>query len=43
VEVQGTAETKPYTRQTLDAILTLAEKGIRQLFQVQQAAIERLK
>lgn len=43
VEVQGTAETEPYTRQTLDAILTLAEKGIRQLFQVQQAAIERLK
>lgn len=43
VEVQGTAETKPYTRETLDSILTLAEKGIRQLFEVQQAAIKRLR
>ncbi len=42
VEVQGTAETRPYTRHTLDAILTLAEKGIQQLFQAQQAAIQNI-
>ena len=39
VEVQGTAETKPFSKETIDAVLTLAEKGIRQLFQAQQAAL----
>lgn len=39
VEVQGTAETRPFSKETIDAVLTLAEKGIRQLFQVQQAAL----
>jgi ribonuclease PH len=39
VEIQGGAELKPFSRQIIDSILTLAEKGIRELFQVQQAAI----
>jgi len=26
VEVQGTAETKPYTRETLDTVLSIAER-----------------
>ncbi len=43
VEVQGTAETRPFSKETIDAVLALAEKGIRQLFQVQQAALEGLK
>ncbi len=43
VEVQGTAEGKPYTRETIDLVLNLAEKGIRQLFEIQQAAIDSLK
>jgi len=43
VEVQGTAETRPFSKETIDAVLTLAEKGIRQLFQVQQAALGSLK
>jgi ribonuclease PH len=43
VEVQGTAETKPYTRETLDTVLSIAEKGIRQLLQAQQVAIEKIK
>ncbi len=43
VEVQGTAETKPFSKETLETILSLAEKGTRQLFQTQQAAIEKLK
>jgi len=42
VEVQGTAETKPFTKEAIDSILSLAEKGIKQLFEVQQAAIENL-
>lgn len=40
VEVQGTAEGKPFTKDTIDALLSLAEKGIRELFQIQQAALE---
>jgi len=43
VEVQGTAETKPFTKETIDSILSLAQKGIEQLFQVQQSALESLK
>ncbi|NMF89184.1 ribonuclease PH [Aromatoleum petrolei] len=39
VEVQGTAEGTPFTRKELDALLALAEGGIRQLFAVQRAAI----
>jgi len=40
VEVQGTAETKPYSKETLDSVLSLAEKGIQQLFEAQQAALQ---
>ncbi len=40
VEVQGTAEAKPFSRETIDSLLSLAEKGIKQLFQIQQDALE---
>ena len=40
VEIQGTAEAKPFSRETVDALLTLAEQGIRQLFQVQKEALK---
>ena len=43
VEVQGTAETKPFSKETIDSLLTLAEKGIKELFQIQQAALEAAK
>ena len=36
VEVQATAERAPYTRQQMDDLLALAEKGIRELFSVQR-------
>lgn len=39
VEVQGTAEGKPFSRENIDALLSLAEKGIRQLFEVQQSVL----
>ncbi|HIE16954.1 MAG TPA: ribonuclease PH [Dehalococcoidia bacterium] len=42
VEIQGTAEGKPFSKETIDALLTLAEKGINQLFQVQKEALARL-
>ncbi len=40
VEIQGTAEVKPFSRETVDALLTIAEQGIRQLFQVQKEALK---
>jgi len=43
VEIQGTAEGKPFTKETVDSLLSLAEKGIKQLFQAQQAALETAK
>ncbi len=43
VELQGTAEGKPYNKETVDALLALAEKGIRELFLAQEAAIAKIK
>jgi len=40
VEIQGTAEKKPYNKETVDFMLGLADKGIRELFLLQQATIE---
>jgi ribonuclease PH len=42
VEVQGTAEAKPFSRENIDSLLSLANKGIEQLFQVQQSALEAI-
>ena len=43
IEIQGTAEESPFTKQTIDTLLAMAEKGINQLFIVQQAAVDSLK
>jgi ribonuclease PH len=40
VELQGTAEAAPFDRRELDAMLALAEAGIRRLFEAQRAAID---
>jgi len=42
VEIQGTAENKPFTRQSLEALLNLAESGIKQLFEIQQQVIKTI-
>jgi len=39
IEVQGTAEGKPFSRQRLDELLALAEKGIRELHILQKANV----
>jgi len=39
VEVQGTAEAKPFSRSDADAMLLLAENGIRELITLQQKAL----
>jgi ribonuclease PH len=42
VEIQGTAEGKPFAKETVDSLLALAEKGIKELFQAQKAALGQL-
>ncbi len=39
IEVQGTAEGDAYSRDELNAMLDLADQGIRQLLEIQQAAL----
>jgi ribonuclease PH len=39
VEVQGTAEHEPFSREQMDAMLALAERGLRELFRLQQEAV----
>jgi len=42
VEVQGTAEGRPFTREQLDGLLTLAEEGIQQLTEFQRQTLAGL-
>jgi ribonuclease PH len=42
VELQGTAEGEPFSKETINALLALAEKGIKQLFEIQKAALVEL-
>ncbi|HEX7998425.1 MAG TPA: ribonuclease PH [Pyrinomonadaceae bacterium] len=39
IEVQGTAEGAPFSREEMDALLALAQRGIEQLLIVQRAAL----
>lgn len=39
VEVQGTAEESPFTREEMNGLLALADKGIRELIQTQEAVL----
>jgi len=39
VEVQGTAEAEPFKREEMDAMMDLADKGIMELFALQQKAL----
>ena len=39
IELQGTAEREPFTREQMNEMIALAENGINQLFQVQRNAL----
>lgn len=43
VEIQGTAEKKPFSKSQSDALLKLAQKGIRELMAVQRKNLNGLK
>ena len=40
VEVQGTAEGKPFSREAIDDLLSLADKGIQKLLEIQQSLLK---
>jgi len=40
IEIQGTAEGAPFQPEELTAMLELARKGLQQLFELQQAALQ---
>jgi ribonuclease PH len=40
VELQGTAEGKPFNKETVDSLLSMAGKGIGELFKIQQAVLK---
>ena len=42
VEVQGTAEEEPFSKEAMDSLLAMAAEGIRHLHQVQQEALAQL-
>lgn len=42
VEVQGTAEGRPFSKATLDSLMALAGKGISELLQAQRSAMDSL-
>ena len=39
IEIQGTAEEKPFTRAQADEMLAVAEQGIKQLISAQQTVL----
>ncbi len=39
IELQGTAEREPFTREQMDQMLVLAEGGINKLFEIQRVAL----
>ncbi len=39
IEIQGTAEQEPFSRDEMDAMLELAEKGVNELFTIQRYAL----
>jgi ribonuclease PH len=43
IEVQGTAEREPFTREQMDSLLALAENGIRSLMTLQRDAIAKVR
>jgi len=42
IELQGTAERNPFTRKEYDGLMTLAQKGIRELFKMQSKCLGKL-
>ena len=42
VEIQGTAEGKPFSKETADSLFSLAQEGIDKLFRIQKQTLRAL-
>ena len=42
VEIQGTAESKPFSKETADALFSIAQQGIEKLFKIQKETLRVL-
>ncbi len=42
IEFQGTGEEAPFNRIELDALMNLAEKGIKELIEIQKSIIDEV-
>jgi ribonuclease PH len=42
VEIQGTAEGKPFSKEATGSLLSLAQQGIEKLFKIQKQALRAL-
>ncbi len=42
IEFQGTGEEAPFSRTELDALMNLAEKGIKELIEIQKSIIDQV-
>jgi ribonuclease PH len=42
VEIQGTAEGKPFSKEAADSLLSLAQEGINRLFRIQKETLRSL-
>jgi len=42
VEIQGTAEGKPFSKEATDSLLSLAQQGIKQIFKIQSNSLRAL-
>ena len=42
VEIQGTAEGKPFSKEAADSLLSLAQQGISKLFKIQKETLRAL-
>jgi ribonuclease PH len=40
IEVQGTAERQPFSKEAMDSLLGLAQKGIKELFEIQKNMLQ---
>jgi len=43
VEIQGTAEGKPFSKEQLDRLLVLGEKGIKEIIEIQKQVLGNIE
>ena len=42
VEIQGTAEREPFSNKQMDSLMSLADKGVKELIEIQKSVLGEL-